>query len=77
MTGRGIARHGYKVFHAAKEIGIVTSGTFSPTLNKAIGLAFVDMAYSAPDTEIAVLFEYIIAAKIVKIPFINGKSDKS
>ena len=54
MTGRGIARHGYKVMNGAREIGIVTSGTFSPTLNKAIGLAFVDMEFSAPDTEIAI-----------------------
>jgi len=70
MTGRGIARHGYKVFLGGKEIGIVTSGTFSPTLNKAIGLAFVDMAYSAPDTEIAVAIrDTMTAAKIVKIPF--------
>jgi aminomethyltransferase len=70
MTGRGIARHGYKVFHGGKEIGIVTSGTFSPTLNKAIGLAFVDMAYSAPDTEIAVAIrDTMTAAKIVKLPF--------
>jgi aminomethyltransferase len=70
MTGRGIARHGYKVLHGGKEIGIVTSGTFSPTLNRAIGLAFVDMAYSAPDTEIAVAIRDIMtAAKIVKLPF--------
>lgn len=70
MTGRGIARHGYKVFHSGKEIGIVTSGTFSPTLNKAIGLAFVDMACSVPDTEIAVAIrDTMTAAKIVKLPF--------
>jgi aminomethyltransferase len=70
MTGRGIARHGYKVFHHLREIGIVTSGTFSPTLNKAIGLAFVDMAYSAPDTEITVAIRNTMTeAKIVKLPF--------
>ena len=70
MTGRGIARHGYKVFHNQREIGIVTSGTFSPTLNKAIGLAFVDMAYSAPDTQITVAIRDTMAeAKIVKLPF--------
>lgn len=70
MTGRGIARHGYKVFGGAQEIGVVTSGTFSPTLNKAIGLAFVDIAYSAPDTEVSVAIrDTISAAKIVKIPF--------
>jgi aminomethyltransferase len=70
MTGRGIVRHGYKVFHGGKEIGIVTSGTFSPTLNKAIGLAFIDIAFSAPDTEIAVAIrDTMTAAKIVKLPF--------
>ena len=70
MTGRGIARHGYKVFHNQQEIGIVTSGTFSPTLNKAIGLAFVDAACSAPDTQVAVAIRDTMAeAKIVKLPF--------
>jgi aminomethyltransferase len=70
MTGRGIARHGYKVFQGDKEIGIVTSGTFTPTLNKAIGLAFVDIKFSAPDTEISIAIrDSLCPAKIVKIPF--------
>jgi aminomethyltransferase len=70
MTGRGIARHGYKVFHDGQEIGIVTSGTFSPTLNKAIGLAFIDINFGAPDTEIAVAVrDTMAAAKVVKLPF--------
>ena len=70
MTGRGIARHGYKVFHKAKEIGMVTSGTFSPTLNKAIGLAFIDIDFSAPDTPIEVAIrDTMTPAKIVKLPF--------
>ena len=70
ITGRGIARHGYKVFHKTQEIGVVTSGTFSPTLNKAIGLAFIDIAFSAPDTEIAVAVrDTMTAAKVVKLPF--------
>jgi len=70
MIGRGIARHGYKVFHCGKEIGIVTSGTFSPTLNKAIGLAFIDIAFSVPDTKIAVAIrDTMNEAKIVKLPF--------
>jgi aminomethyltransferase len=70
MTGRGIARHGYKVLHVDKEIGIVTSGTFAPTLNKAIGLAFIDINYSAPDTEIVVAIRDTLSpGKIVKLPF--------
>ena len=70
MTGRGIARHGYQVFCGGKEIGLVTSGTFSPTLNKAIGMAFVDIAHSAPDTEINIAIrDTMTPAKIVKLPF--------
>jgi aminomethyltransferase len=70
MTGRGIARHGYKVFCDAKEIGVITSGTFSPTLNKAIALAFVDAGFSAPDTAMTVAIrETLSPAKVVNIPF--------
>jgi aminomethyltransferase len=70
MTGRGIARHGYKVFQGNKEIGIVTSGTFAPTLNKAVGLAFVDINCSAPDTEISIAIRDTQSpAKVVKLPF--------
>ena len=70
MTDRGIARHGYKVFHNQREIGIVTSGTFSPTLNKAIGLAFIDVVCSVPETQITVAIRDKMAeAKVVKLPF--------
>jgi aminomethyltransferase len=70
MTGRGIARHGYKVYDRKKEIGVVTSGTFSPTLNKAIGLAFIDIAFSVPETEISIeIRDSMSRAKIVNIPF--------
>ena len=70
MTGRGIARHGYKVMNGTREIGLVTSGTFSPTLNKAIGLAFVDVEFSAPDTEITIAIrDSLSPAKVVKLPF--------
>ncbi|MEN6623891.1 MAG: glycine cleavage system aminomethyltransferase GcvT [Smithella sp.] len=70
MTGRGIARHGYKIVRDDKEIGIVTSGTFAPTLNKAIGLAFIDINCTTPDTEISIAIrDSLFPAKIVKIPF--------
>lgn len=70
MTGRGIARHGYKVLREGKEIGVVTSGTFSPTLNKAIALAFVDVDYSETGAEVAVAVrETNVSAKVVNIPF--------
>jgi aminomethyltransferase len=70
MTGRGIARHEYPVMKNGKVIGTVTSGTFSPTLNKAIGLAFVDIEFAALDTEIDVVIRDTVSpAKVVKLPF--------
>jgi len=41
MQGRYIARHGYPVLYEGKAVGEVTSGTLSPTLGKAVALAYV------------------------------------
>jgi aminomethyltransferase len=54
MTERGIARHGYPVWHNGQEVGVVTSGTQTPFLKKAIGMAYVPPALTAPGTEIEV-----------------------
>jgi aminomethyltransferase len=70
MEGRGIARHGYKVLIDFKEVGEVTSGTFTPTLQKAIGLAFVPISSSVPGIEISIrIREHDVKARIVKLPF--------
>jgi len=70
MEDRGIARHGYKVFIEEKEVGEVTSGTFTPTLQKAIGLAFVPVSFSEPGTEISIrIRDHHAKARIVKLPF--------
>ncbi len=50
MTAPGIARHGYKVYAAGAE-GIVTSGTQTPFLKKAIGLAYLPIAATAIGSE--------------------------
>ena len=46
LKGRAIARKGYQVFSEDKAIGKITSGSWSPTLNEAIALAYVPMEYS-------------------------------
>ncbi len=52
-------------------IGEVTSGTQSPSLNKAIGMGYVTTAFSKPDTEIFIeIREKLVKAKVVKIPFL-------
>lgn len=70
MWERGIARHGYKVFKDGKEAGIVTSGTHSPTLEKAIGLAFVPVELSQPGTTFDIqIRNNFAAAQVVSLPF--------
>ncbi len=70
MTDRGIARHGYRVFGNGREIGHVTSGTFAPTLGKAVGFAFVDRTHESPGSEITVEIRSQHAkARVVPLPF--------
>jgi len=74
MEDRGIARHGHKVFIYGKEAGQVTSGTFTPTLQKAIGLAFVPASCSEPDMEIMIdIRGHLSKARVVALPFYKRK----
>ncbi len=42
LTERGVPRRGYRLLKEGREVGVVSSGTFSPTLGKGIALCFVD-----------------------------------
>ena len=67
VQGRGIARHDYPVAVGGETVGSVTSGTLSPTLGEAIGLALV-----APDVEdefVVVIRSRPVAARTVPLPF--------
>ncbi len=67
MEGRGIARHGHPVTSGAEIVGEVTSGTQSPTLNRAIGLALVDPGVE--DRFEVVIRDNPVPAKTVPLPF--------
>lgn len=70
MVDRGIARHGYPVVDGSQEIGVVTSGTHSPTLKKSIGLAYVPPARTEPGTEFMVSIRgKELKARVVPTPF--------
>ena len=73
MIDRGIPRHDYPIADASgKIIGKVTSGTQSPSLNKAIGMGYVTTSLSAVDSEIFIIIrEKPRKAKVVKIPFLK------
>ena len=72
MVDRGIPRHGYPIVDAnGAPLGVVTSGTQSPTLNIAIGLGYVPVGLAAEGTEIFVqIREKNLKAEVAKIPFL-------
>jgi len=55
MMDKAIPRNGHPVMFGDMTIGTVTSGTFSPTFQKGIGMAYVDQIKSQPDTRISIL----------------------
>ncbi|WP_184663538.1 glycine cleavage system aminomethyltransferase GcvT [Texcoconibacillus texcoconensis] len=70
MVDKGIPRTGYSVYAEGREIGFVTSGTQSPTLNKNVGLAIVDKNVSELDAVVEVqVRKRRLKAKVVKTPF--------
>lgn len=73
MIDRGIPRHDYELADLdGNIIGKVTSGTMSPSLNMGIGMGYVTVEHSAPDTEINVIIrDKLIKAKVVKPPFLK------
>jgi len=71
MNGRAIPRKGYLIVDVHGHIiGAVTSGSQSPSLQKGIGLGYVDLAHAGTGEIIYVLIrEQAAAATIVKLPF--------
>jgi aminomethyltransferase len=73
MIDRGIPRHDYPIADAAGNvIGKVTSGTQSPSLNKAIGLGYVKSELAKNDSEIYIMIrDKAVKAKVTKLPFLK------
>ena len=77
MVDRGIARHGH-VAQTPAGPGAVTSGTHSPTLGKAIGLALLPAASSAIDAEFSIDIRGRSArARVVETPFYRRKKEEA
>jgi aminomethyltransferase len=73
MIDRGIPRKDYKIIDVdGNEIGFVTSGTQSPSLNRAIGMGYVKTDFATPGSEIYIsIREKAIKANVVRLPFYN------
>lgn len=80
ITGRGVAREGAEVFDASgkTQIGVLTSGGFSPTLQKAIGQAYIDTAHAKTGKKINLRVRgRDIKAEITTMPFVATKTKKA
>jgi len=70
MQERAVPRSGYKLYRGEEEIGIMTSGTHSPSLNTGIGLAYLNRGFTKSGTEIDVdVRGKLKKAIVVKPPF--------
>ena len=70
MLERGIARRGHAVHAGADRVGRVTSGTLTPFLRKAIGMAYVPLELAARDTELSIdVRGRRLRARVVRMPF--------
>lgn len=71
---KGIPREGCLIYSDQKEIGKVTSGNYSPSLRKGIGMGYVDVHYSDLGSELLIdIRGKAVAAVIVKKPFYRKK----
>ncbi len=70
LNGRRIPREGYSILVEDDKVGTVTSGTFSPTLQRPIAMGYVDSAMAANDTQLTIdIRGRREPACVVKLPF--------
>lgn len=74
VVEKAVPRHDYEIVNEAGEnIGVVTSGTMSPSLKKGIGMGYVKTAYSKLGSQIFIqIRNKAIPATVVKLPFYKG-----
>ncbi|ACL71089.1 glycine cleavage system aminomethyltransferase GcvT [Halothermothrix orenii] len=71
LKGRGIPRHGYPIKDNGDQIGVVTSGSMSPTLSEGIGMGYVRYDKATPGESITIVVRNrAITGEVVKLPFI-------
>jgi len=65
-------RHGYDITSEGKKVGIITSGTVSPVLEKPVALGYVDKSFNAPGSNVAFkIRDKEFPAVVTKLPFVK------
>jgi aminomethyltransferase len=73
--GRSIARQGYKVFLDGRQIGVVTSGTFAPSFNRPLAMAYLATTAGAPAAVEVEIRNRRVGAEVVGLPFYRRRTD--
>jgi aminomethyltransferase len=77
MVGRGIARHGQRILDGSAEIGEVTSGSVSPTLDTNIGMGYVPTGYATPGSRLTIdVRGRMVEAEVTALPFYTRRRGK-
>ena len=70
MADRSVARHGYPVVKDGGATGLITSGSYGPSVERSIALAYVATAHAAVGTELGVEIRgQVKPGRVVKTPF--------
>jgi aminomethyltransferase len=67
--GRSVARQGYKLFAGEREVGVMTSGTFAPSFNRPLGMAYLAAAAGGPEQVEVEIRNRRVAAAVTGLPF--------
>jgi aminomethyltransferase len=72
--GRQPAREGAEIMIAGRQIGVVTSGGFGPTVNGPVGMGYVETAFATPGTAVTLMVRgKELPAQVVKLPFVPNR----
>lgn len=78
LEGRRVPRHGMAIHVGGKVVGVVTSGTFSPSLERPIGMGYVEVAHAATGTALEIMAGgTALPARVTARPFYTRGSHKS
>ncbi len=77
MQDRRIARPGYRIFGQNREIGAISSGTFSPHLNAPIALGFIDAKFKDAETLEIQIREDRAIGRVSRLPFVTSHTKQT
>jgi aminomethyltransferase len=75
MQEKAFPRHGYPIHSGGRAVGSVTSGTFSPILDRGVGMGYVEIGLSEPWTQIEIMIrDRALPATVTTLPFVKNSA---